>query len=126
MYKARDDLFDAGCGFSCNNVTYQAKPEWIRKFATGDLADQKSVFICMKSRGKVLTRNYTPRRVRYENPDTECDNCKKKIGINEEGHILQHCSAWCSDMHCSKTTEYVFAKMRLLRAMTRSERELGL
>jgi hypothetical protein len=126
MYKAHDDLFDAGCGFSCNNVIYQAKPEWIRKFATGNLADQKSIIICMKSRGKVLTRNYTPRRRRYENPDTECDNCKKKININEEGHTLQHCSAWCSDMRCSKTTEYVFAKMRLLRVMTQSERELGL
>ena len=117
--------FNADDGFKCADVKFQAKPEWIQKFMVGNDAECKKISVSVKLRGKVNTKSYTPKRVRYLNPDTECERCNKKVGINEMGHSMQFCSAWSDEVRCNHNTEYPFVKLRLLRTMTQNERVMG-
>ena len=91
----------------------------------GNDAERQKVSVSVKLRGRVNTKLYTPKRVRYVNPDTECGQCRKRIGINEMGHTMQFCSALSDEVRCNHNTEYPFVKLRLLRMMTQNERVMG-
>ena len=43
MFQVCNELFNAEMGFSCNDIVYQAKPEWISKFATGGSGEKKAI-----------------------------------------------------------------------------------
>ena len=52
------------------------------------------------------------------NPEIECEHCGEMIPINEENHVLAHCSASFAGASVpTKDKEYIFMKLKRVRRM---------
>ena len=102
--------------FCCNNVNFYIKPSEIRKLVNCSEIQFTQLKKAVIRRGVVDYKKYTPKRKRYLNPDIECDKCGKIIGINEEDHVLTHCSASSVGTPVpTRDFEYSFSKLKRLR-----------
>ena len=102
--------------FRCCHVTYYLKPEEVSGLITGGSAKLDSIRIILKARGIVKHTSYTPKRVRYENPDIRCERCGDVVGINEEDHDLAYCSARCAGTPVpTRDYEYILSRVKRVR-----------
>ena len=104
--------------FCCNLISHYLKPSEVVFCAELLETDKKSVELLLKRRGRIDTSRYTSKRKRYMNPEIECVHCGEMIPINEENHVLAHCSAsFASTPVPTKDREYIFMKLKRVRRM---------
>ena len=97
-------------------MNYYLKPREVSDLAEGDPNKYRVIKIILKSRGRVKYKNYTPKRVRYLNPDIDCKHCGELININESNHELAHCSARCAGTPIpTRDYEYVLSRAKRIR-----------
>ena len=104
--------------FSCNDVTYYIKPaEVVNLMSTNSMLVNKTTQLVTR-RGKVNYKKYTPKRKRYENPDSICSHCNETIAINEESHLLTYCRArYAGTPVPRRDHDNVVARFKRLRRM---------
>ena len=104
--------------FRCDDVNYYIKPEEIDELINLYDDDEDYWIEFIRQRGTIQTKNYSPKRKRYENPNYVCEYCGETVGINEEDHLLAHCSAsFASTPVPSRDFEFVSMKFKKIRLM---------
>ena len=103
----------------CSHVNYYLKPSEVSDLSRDYARRFDSMKIILRARGIIKPKSYTPKRTRYSNPDIECELCGEEVNINEEDHLLVHCSARCAGTPIpTRDYEYVMTRAKRLRRMT--------
>ena len=115
LFHINDDTLNA-LEFKCNQINYYLKSDEVSRLATGSQAAFATIKIVLKSRGPIKPSNYSPTRIRYENPDIECSRCGYLININENDHELAYCRArYASTPVPTRDYEYVLSRAKRIR-----------
>ena len=117
LAKINDSALDVPT-FQCNQVNYYLKPNEVSDLVVDDIVKMKAMESILRFRGKINVSSYTPKRVRYENPDVECEHCGGMININEDDHCLAYCRArYAGTPIPTRDYEYVLDRSKRIRRM---------